>query len=130
MIQRSSLFGNTATYGNYVSHLEKCCFFLRYPTSWLTPVVRQVANGLGKCQNRSFRFPNLIRRPLSVKIIHHEPLTSEFAQAALLWFLLSFRGHLEPYSGFDPIPLMPSATSPRIRGKRRLALGPWKENHF
>ena len=31
--QRSSVFGNTSTYGSYVCHLEKCCYFLRYPTT-------------------------------------------------------------------------------------------------
>ena len=89
--QRSSVFGNTATYGNYVCHLEKCCYFLRYPTTWSTPVIRHIAKGLKKCQDKSFRFPNFIRSPLLLKIINHESSASEFAQACFLSFLFSFR---------------------------------------
>ena len=91
VIQWSSMFRNTATYGNYVSHLEKCCFFLRYPTTWYTAAVRHVVKGLKKCQDRSFRFHNFIRSPLLLKIVEKETPASEFAQAAFLSFLFSFR---------------------------------------
>lgn len=57
----------------------------------MTPIVRNVANGLKKCRGRSFRFPNFIRIPLLVKIIHRKSSAIEFAQAALLSFLFSFR---------------------------------------
>ena len=91
VLQWSSMFRNTATYGNYVSHLEKCCFFLRFPTTWHTQAVRHVVKGLKKCQDRSFRFHNFIRSPLLMKIIEKETPESEFAQAAMLSFLFSFR---------------------------------------
>lgn len=65
------------------------------PNSWLTPVLRRVAKVLGKCQGRSFRFPNFVRIPLSVKITNHGSSASEFAQAALLAFLSSLRAPSE-----------------------------------
>ena len=51
-LQWSSMFNNTATFGNYVSLLEKYCFFLHFPTAWKPPCVRHVAKGLGKFQNK------------------------------------------------------------------------------
>ena len=107
VLQWSSLFANTATYGNYVTHLGKCCFFLRSPTTWIAPIARHVAKGLMKCQDRSCRFPNFIRGQLLVKIIHHESLMGEFAQAAFLSFFSPSGPHLKPYSWLDPIPRMP-----------------------
>ena len=51
---------------------------------------------MGKCQNRSFRFPNLIRRsPPLLRIITHEAAVSEFAQAAFFSFLFSLRAQSE-----------------------------------
>ena len=91
ILQWSTVFNDTATYGNYVSLLEKACFFLRCSTTWLTPAVRHVARGLKKCQDRSFRFPNFTRSQLLAKILAHETVTSEFAQACFLSFLFSFR---------------------------------------
>ena len=89
--QRSSVFGNTSTYGNYVSHLEKCCYFLRLPTTWLTPAIRHIAKGMRKFQDKSFRFPNFIRIQLMLKIIDQDSFASEFAQARFVSFLFSFR---------------------------------------
>ena len=90
-LERSAVFGNTATYGNYISLLGKCCFFLRYDTAWVTRAVRHVAKGLKKCRNRSFRLPNFIRSQLMIRIIDHETFSIECAQAAFLSFLCSFR---------------------------------------
>ena len=91
ILQWSCVFNDTATYGNYVSLLEKACLFLRFSTSWSTPAVRHVARGLKKCQDRSFRFPNFIRSHLLVRILTHETARSEFAQACFFSFLFSFR---------------------------------------
>ena len=91
VIQRSSVFKNTATYGNYVSYLQKCCFFLKYPTSWFSDVIKHIAKGLKKCQDRSFRFHNFIRSSLLARVIQHESVKSEFAHAAFLSFLFALR---------------------------------------
>ena len=96
--QWSSVFNNTATYGNYVTLLERCCFFLHFPTTWKSPCIRHIAKGLAKCQDKSFRFPNFIRSPLLLRIISHETSVngpSEFAQAAFFSFLFSFRAPSE-----------------------------------
>ena len=87
----SSVFNDTATFGNYVAHLRKCCFFLKLPTDWFTDKVSHIAKGLKKSQDRSFRFHNFIRSPLLTKLIKHESAESEFAQAAFLSFLFAFR---------------------------------------
>ena len=87
----SAVFNDNATFGNYVAHLQKCCFFLKLPTDWLTPKVSHISKGLKKSQDRSFRFHNFIRSPLLTKIIKHESAESEFAQAAFLSFLFAFR---------------------------------------
>ena len=91
VLKWSSVFNDTATFGNYISYLQKACFFLRQPTTWLTPAVRHVAKGLAKAQNKSFKFANFIRSQLLVEIIEHESTGSEFAQAAFPSFLFSFR---------------------------------------
>ena len=85
------MFNDTATFGNYISLLEEACSFLRFPTAWLTPVVRHGARGLKKCQDRSFRFPNFIRSQLIAEIIARETPASEFAQACFFSFLFSIR---------------------------------------
>ena len=85
------MFNNKATYGNYISHLRKCCFFLNMPTDWLTPKVCHVAKGLKKSQGRGFRFSNFIRSPLLIQLLHRETIQSEFAQAAFLSFLFPLR---------------------------------------
>ena len=87
----SCVFNDTATYGNYISLLEKACFFLSFSTNWLTPAVRHVARGLKKCQGRSFRYPNFIRIHLLAKIAAHETARSEFAQARFCSSLSPFR---------------------------------------
>ena len=45
---RYILWDEDATFGNYIARLHKECFVLRKPTCWLTPAVRQAANGLKK----------------------------------------------------------------------------------
>ena len=62
VLQWSSMFRNTATYGNYVCHLEKCCFFLRYPTAWHTAAVRHVVKGL-KMPGPQLSFSQLYPHP-------------------------------------------------------------------
>ena len=54
---------------------------------------KHVANGLKKCQNKSFRFrfPNFIRIPLLLRIITHDTAASELAQAAYFPFLSTLR---------------------------------------
>ena len=65
--------------------------FLRAPTTWLTPAVRHVARGLGKCRDRGFRFPNFTRSHLIAKIAANETARIEFAHACFFSFLFSFR---------------------------------------
>ena len=77
----SSVLADTAAFANYISHLQKVCFFVGCPASWLTPAVRHVAKGLKKCQGKSFRFLNFVRSRLLARIIRHESDSSEFAQA-------------------------------------------------
>ena len=89
-LQRSSIFNNAATCGNYISHLQKCFYFLRFRSDWLTHAVRHDAKGLKKRQNKSSRFHNLIRSPLSVKIIGRDSF-AESEQEVLPSFLFSFR---------------------------------------
>ena len=75
VLQRSSVFNDTPTFGNYVCLLGRCCFFLRFPTTWKTSCVAHVARGLRKFQDHSFRFSNFIRIPLilkSLNMIHAE----------------------------------------------------------
>ena len=91
VLDRSAFFADAATYMNYVSHLRKICFPARCHADGRTPAVRHVARGLGKCQDRSFRFPNSTRSRLVARIVHLETLQSEFAQARMLSFLRAFR---------------------------------------
>ena len=91
VLQWSSMFNNTATFGNYVSLLEKCCFFLHFPLLGSPPCAKHAAEGLKKRQNKSSRFPNFIRSPLLLRVITHETSASEFDQAAFFSFLFSLR---------------------------------------
>ena len=47
VMEWSSVFSDTATYANYISHLQKVFFFIGPPVTWLTPAVRRVAKGMG-----------------------------------------------------------------------------------
>ena len=91
VLQRSSVFNDTPTFGDYVCLSERRCYFLRFPTTWKTPCVDHVARGLRKCQDRSFRFSNFIRGPLLLEIIDHDTRGSDFAQAAFFSFLFTLR---------------------------------------
>ena len=91
-LQRSSVFNDTATFGNYIQHLPKCCYFMRFPTDWLTTCVRHVARGLGKCQDGRFLFRKFTRIPILLKITNRESAVSEFAEAAFFSFLFAIRG--------------------------------------
>lgn len=64
---------------------------MRFSTSWMTPVVRHVSNGIKKSQNLGLRFANFIRSQMMVKIADREKPESEFAQAAFFSCLFSFR---------------------------------------
>ena len=91
MLEWSAVFNNAATFANYVSRMQKVCFFIGPPVSWLTPAVRHVAKGLKKFQDSSFKFPNFIRSELLLRIVRHETAASEFAQACWRSFLFAFR---------------------------------------
>ena len=91
IIEWSSVFSDTATYANYISHLQKVWFFVGSPVTWLSPAVRRVAKGLEKCQDHSFKFPNRVQSRLLLRIIRHETVLIEFAQACCLSFLFAFR---------------------------------------
>ena len=55
-----SLFGNTATYGNYVALLGKCSFFPRPSPSWLTPRLRDASRmGWGNVRTEASASPTL-----------------------------------------------------------------------
>ena len=41
VLEWSSVFPDTATYANYISHLQKACFLIGSPTKWLTPAARK-----------------------------------------------------------------------------------------
>ena len=91
VLEWSAVFNNTATFANYVSRIQKICFFIGSPVSWLTPAVRHVAKGLGKCQDNRFKFPNFIRIELLLRTIRHETVAIEFEQACRMSFLIAFR---------------------------------------
>ena len=86
---RSSVFNDTATFGNYISHMQKCCFLLHFPTDWITPMARHIAKGLEKRLNRRFRFSNFIRSPLLLKLAERESPTIELAQRDWISFLFA-----------------------------------------
>ena len=87
VLERSSVFNDTATFANYTQHVQKVCFFLGTPTAWYTPDVNHVAKGLKKCQDRSLMFPNYIRGRLLLQLIQAESINSEFGQACRVSFL-------------------------------------------
>ena len=91
VIEWSAVFSDSATFANYISHLQKACFFIGSPTVWLTPAVRLVAKGLKKCHDSSFKFPNFIQSRLLLRIVRLETAQSEFSQACWLSFLFAFR---------------------------------------
>ena len=91
VLEWSAAFDSTATFANYASRIQKVCFFIGPPASWQTPAVRHVANGLKKCQENSFKFPNFSRIDLLLRIIRHETVVSECAQACWMSFLFAFR---------------------------------------
>ena len=91
VLEWGSVFNNTATFTNYVPRLQKVCFFTGSPVSWMTPAVRHVSNGLKKCQDNSFKFPNFIRIELLLRIIRHETVASEFPHACWMSLLIAFR---------------------------------------
>ena len=103
VLEWSAVFSDSATFANYIAHLQKACFFIGSPTEWLTPAVRHVAKGLKKCRGNSFKFPNFAQsRPL-VRLVKFETVQSEFAQACWLSFLFAFRvpsGTLQLQSAF------------------------------
>ena len=126
VLQWSAMFNNTAAFGNYNSQLGKFCFFPRPPVTWRTAAVKHVVKGLEMFQDKSFRFPNFIRIRLLTRIIDHEHMGGEFAQAASLSFLFSFRVQSETiclvlaYSG-DPLDTFPSQPEKAMMGVRTLA---------
>ena len=91
ILRRSSVFNEKATFGNYVSLLGKACFFPRFSTKWLTPAVRHVARGLGKCQDRSFRFSELHSEPPANQNCGPRNRSERIRPIVLLSFLFSFR---------------------------------------
>ena len=91
VVQRSSIFHNTATYYNYVQHLKNACLFLRLPTAWNAPAVRHIAKGVKKCQDKSFKFSNFIRSSVILQLVERRSMQDEFAQACAISFLSAFR---------------------------------------
>ena len=91
----SSVFSDTATYANYIAHLQKVCFFIGPPVTWLTPAVRHFAKGMKKCHGVSLKFPNFAQSRLFLRIIRMEKDRSEFAQAFWASFLFAFRAPSE-----------------------------------
>ena len=91
IVEWSSVFSDAATYANYISPLQKVSCFIGSPVNWMSPALRHVANGLEKCQDTSFEFPNFIQSRLLLSIIRRTTVQSEFAQAFWLSSLLAFR---------------------------------------
>ena len=78
----SSVFPDTATYANYISHLQKVCFPIGSPITWRAPAVRHIAKGLKECRDVSFKFPNSAQSRLLLRIIIRlATVQIEFAQA-------------------------------------------------
>ena len=89
--ERGAVLSDTATYTNYISHLQKARFFARAPVTWLTPAARHISKGLKKCQGASFRFPNFIRGDILLRLLKMGAIRSEIAQACVLSLLFAFR---------------------------------------
>ena len=86
-----SVFDDTATFANYIRRIQKVGFYVASSTSWLTPAVSPVSNGLMKCRDTSFRFHNFVRIRILLRLIRRESIQSELDQACLLSLLSSFR---------------------------------------
>ena len=105
MLEWGAAFPDTVPFANYISHMQNVCCFIGSPVTWLTPAVRDVARGLKKCQDDSFRFPNFIRSSLLLRIIQQETAAIEFPQSCWMSFLLALRTPSEnlkltrPYRG-------------------------------
>ena len=76
-LERGAVFNDTATYYNYTMHLRKARFFRGTSATWLTPSVRHDAKGIGKCQDKSIRFPNFIRSRLLLRLTKSEAIQSD-----------------------------------------------------
>ena len=64
-LQWSSVFNNTATFGNYVSLLEKCCFFPPFPHHVEDPLRQACGQGLGKMSRQELPLPGFHSHPPS-----------------------------------------------------------------
>ena len=95
VMEWSSVFADTATYANYISHLQKVRFFVGSLAEWLTSAVRHVAKGLTKRHDSSFNFRNFIQSRMILRIIHLETIQIEFAKACWMSFLFALRAPSE-----------------------------------
>ena len=71
VLQWSSMFNTTATFGNYVSLLEKCCFFfLHFPAAWKSPMRQESRQWPEEMAEQKFSLPELHSYPPSLAHYH------------------------------------------------------------
>ena len=91
VLQWSSIFGSTATFGLYVQHLLKACQLVGATTEWLSASIRSIARGLKRNRDISFRFHNFADFAMLLELLALEGWRSPFVRAAMLSFLFSLR---------------------------------------
>lgn len=74
-----------ASINNYVNYLKKTCY--PQPTTWETPALTNIINGIRLEGAATRRFPNFIGSSTAVNITNRESGRSEFAQMAYISFL-------------------------------------------
>ena len=105
IIQRSSVSRAGLRYSNYVGYVKKVCFFRNESVAWDTPAVRNVVKALKISGKSNFRFPNFLRIPQAISILHHEGPKAEFGLLAYVAYLFALRVPSEalPYGALSPI---------------------------
>ena len=88
ILQRSSLFSETATFQQYANSLRKARYLFRKPTDWSAFAIRLAG------KNR-IRFHNFIRSELIWRIVSSEPGNSLFPRLPFLACLFTFRAPSE-----------------------------------
>ena len=91
ILRWSTLFAPGRTFGHYLAHVSKACQLMNVSTSWITPAIRGVANGLANAQDVSFRFDNFVQKELLTRLIRFETLSTEIGRLFYLSYLFLLR---------------------------------------
>ena len=78
-----------------LARLQKACFAMALPISWMTPSVRNLAGETKNEQNRNFAAPVCVRTSDLIRIIAAETIDTQSAQIAFLRYLFALRGPSE-----------------------------------